>query len=81
MGRLQSSNLHLREENIKGFFFSTRVETRQIFQIIKKSFFKYVNSKRMSNENIGLLLDEVSNLTSKDHKASDAQSNHSQTTD
>lgn len=80
MGRLQSSNLHLRQENIKGKN-STRVETRQIFQIIKKSFFKYVNSKRMSNENIGLLLDEVSNLTSKDHKASDAQSDHSQTTD
>lgn len=80
MGRLQSSNLHLREENIKGKN-STRVETRQIFQIIKKSFFKYDKSKRMSNENIGLLLDEASNLTSKDHKTSDAQSDHSQPTD
>ena len=38
----------------------------------KKGFFKYINSKRRSKENIGQILDEDGHLTNRDEEKAEA---------
>ncbi|KAK4810495.1 hypothetical protein QYF61_004275 [Mycteria americana] len=71
-GRLQSCGSYMKGEDTKGQS-STRVETGQCcVRQQERIFFKYVNSKRRSKENIGLILVEDGHLNNRDEEKAEA---------